>query len=60
MNPSSKLIRKPLRYLLVYGAIVTCMVFSSCGCHRVPADEDRVHHLSGQLPAGATMERTVK
>ncbi|MBF0615906.1 MAG: efflux RND transporter permease subunit, partial [Nitrospirae bacterium] len=52
---------KPVRYLVVYGAIVVCMVFLFL---RLPTsflpDEDQGFmfcHI--QLPAGATMERTV-
>jgi multidrug efflux pump len=52
---------KPLRYLAVYGAIVACMVFFFL---RLPTaflpDEDQGFIVCQvQLPAGATMERTV-
>jgi len=53
---------KPLRYLIVYGAIVTCMVFLFL---RLPTaflpDEDQGFIVClVNLPAGATLERTVK
>ncbi len=53
---------KPLRYLAIYGAIVACMVFLFL---RLPTaflpDEDQGFIIClVQLPAGATMERTVK
>ncbi len=53
---------KPLRYLVVYGAIVTCMVFLFL---RLPTsflpDEDQGFLICQvQLPAGATQERTIK
>jgi multidrug efflux pump len=53
---------KPVRYLVVYGAIVACMAFLFL---RLPTaflpDEDQGFIICQiQLPAGATMERTVK
>ncbi len=53
--------RKPVRFLVVYGAIVVCMVFLFL---RLPTsflpDEDQGFMFCQiQLPAGATMERTV-
>ncbi|MDD2581436.1 MAG: efflux RND transporter permease subunit, partial [Desulfuromonadaceae bacterium] len=53
---------KPVRYLVVYGAIVTAMVFFFL---RLPTsflpDEDQGFIICQiQLPAGATTERTVK
>jgi multidrug efflux pump len=53
---------KPLRYLVSYGAIVACMVFLFL---RLPTaflpDEDQGFIICQiQLPAGATMERTIK
>jgi len=52
---------KPVRYLVVYGAIVVCMVFLFL---RLPTsflpDEDQgFMYCQIQLPAGATMERTI-
>ena len=52
---------KPVRYLVVYGAIVACMVFLFL---RLPTaflpDEDQGFIVCQvQLPAGATMERTI-
>jgi len=52
---------KPVRYLVVYGAIVVCMAFLFL---RLPTaflpDEDQgFMYCMVQLPAGATMERTV-
>jgi multidrug efflux pump len=54
--------RKPLRYLAVYAAIVACMAFLFL---RLPTaflpDEDQGFIIClVQLPAGATIERTVK
>jgi multidrug efflux pump len=51
---------KPVRYLVIYGAIVACMVFLFL---RLPTsflpDEDQGFIICQiQLPAGATMERT--
>ena len=53
--------KKPIRYLAVYGAIVACMIFIFL---RLPTaflpDEDQGFIVCQiQLPAGATMERTV-
>ena len=53
---------KPVRYLVVYGAIVTAMVFFFL---RLPTaflpDEDQGFIVCQiQLPAGATQERTIK
>ncbi|KAF0187699.1 MAG: hydrophobic/amphiphilic exporter-1 (mainly G- bacteria) HAE1 [Desulfobulbaceae bacterium] len=53
---------KPVRYLLVYGAIVAVMVFFFL---RLPTaflpDEDQGFIICQiQLPAGATLERTIK
>jgi multidrug efflux pump len=53
--------RKPVRFLVVYGAIVVCMVFLFL---RLPTsflpDEDQgFMYCQIQLPAGATMERTI-
>jgi len=53
--------KKPVRYLAVYGAIVACMIFIFL---RLPTaflpDEDQGFIVCQiQLPAGATMERTV-
>jgi len=53
---------KPLRYLTVYGAIVACMVFLFL---RLPTsflpDEDQGFIICQvQLPAGATLERTIQ
>jgi multidrug efflux pump len=53
---------KPLRYLAIYGAIVACMGFLFL---RLPTaflpDEDQGFIIClVQLPAGATLERTVK
>ena len=52
---------KPLRYLAIYGAIVACMIFIFL---RLPTaflpDEDQGFIVCQvQLPAGATMERTI-
>jgi multidrug efflux pump len=52
---------KPVRYLVIYGTIVVCMVFLFL---RLPTaflpDEDQgFMYCMVQLPAGATMERTV-
>ena len=52
---------KPVRYLVIYGSIVVCMVFLFL---RLPTsflpDEDQgFMYCMVQLPAGATMERTV-
>ncbi|HEY5522256.1 MAG TPA: efflux RND transporter permease subunit [Desulfuromonadaceae bacterium] len=52
---------KPVRYLVIYGAIVVCMVFLFL---RLPTsflpDEDQgFMYCMVQLPAGATMERTL-
>jgi multidrug efflux pump len=52
---------KPVRYLAIYGAIVVCMVFLFL---RLPTsflpDEDQgFMYCMVQLPAGATMERTL-
>ena len=53
---------KPVRYLVIYGAIVACMVFFFL---RLPTsflpDEDQGFIICQvQLPAGATQERTIK
>jgi multidrug efflux pump len=52
---------KPVRYLVIYGTIVVCMVFLFL---RLPTsflpDEDQgFMYCMVQLPAGATMERTL-
>jgi multidrug efflux pump len=53
---------KPLRYLIIYSAIVACMIFLFL---RLPTaflpDEDQgIIYCLIQLPAGATQERTLK
>jgi multidrug efflux pump len=58
----SRSFAKPLRYLLLYGAIVAVMVFFFL---RLPTaflpDEDQGFIICQiQLPAGATLERTIK
>ena len=52
---------KPVRYLAIYGAIIACMIFLFL---RLPTsflpDEDQgIMYCMIQLPAGATMERTL-
>ena len=52
---------KPVRYLAIYGAIIACMIFLFL---RLPTsflpDEDQgLMYCMIQLPAGATMERTL-
>ncbi|HTY20563.1 MAG TPA: efflux RND transporter permease subunit [Geobacteraceae bacterium] len=52
---------KPVRYLLVYGAIVACMVvlFLRLPTAFLPDEDQGFMFCQIQLPAGATMERTV-
>ena len=53
---------KPVRYLVIYGTIVACMVyfFLHLPTSFLP-DEDQGFMLCQiQLPAGATMERTLR
>ena len=52
---------KPLRYLVVYGAIVTCMIFlfMHLPTSFLPDEDQGFMYCMVQLPAGATMERTI-
>jgi multidrug efflux pump len=52
---------KPIRYLLVYGTIVACMVavFMRLPTSFLPDEDQGFLYCMVQLPAGATMERTV-
>jgi multidrug efflux pump len=52
---------KPIRYLVVYGAIVACMVllFLRLPTAFLPDEDQGFLYCMVQLPAGATMERTV-
>jgi multidrug efflux pump len=52
---------KPVRYLVVYSAIVTCMVFLFLHLPTsfLPDEDQGFMYCQIQLPAGATMERTI-
>jgi multidrug efflux pump len=52
---------KPVRYLVVYGAIVACMVvlFLRLPTAFLPDEDQGFMFCQIQLPAGATMERTM-
>ncbi|MGA2150921.1 MAG: efflux RND transporter permease subunit, partial [Geobacteraceae bacterium] len=52
---------KPVRYLVVYGAIVACMVvlFMRLPTAFLPDEDQGFMFCQIQLPAGATMERTM-
>jgi multidrug efflux pump len=52
---------KPVRYLTVYGAIVTCMIFLFLHLPTafLPDEDQGFLYCQVQLPAGATMERTI-
>ncbi|MEI6606022.1 MAG: efflux RND transporter permease subunit [Verrucomicrobiota bacterium] len=54
--------RKPLRYVVVYGSIVACMVvlFLRLPTAFLPDEDQGFIICQVQLPAGATLERTVK
>ncbi len=52
---------KPIRYLVIYGAIVACMVFIFMHLPTafLPDEDQGFIYCQVQLPAGATIERTV-
>ncbi len=52
---------KPVRYLVVYGAIVACMafIFMNLPTAFLPDEDQGFMYCQVQLPAGATIERTV-
>ena len=52
---------KPVRYLVVYGAIVVCMafVFLHLPTSFLPDEDQGFMYCQVQLPAGASMERTL-